>query len=177
MGVLRLRERDLRLAYDDRALDAIPGSLSPEALLEHCEKEIARRDIRLVPKSTLLGPQWQALTTTFPRTIRTGEGYGDLDPAGQGLVLIHELVHVRQWEIHRGFGLRYLGPRFGLAMELQAYRQSVRGRLALGQSCADAEAWIRTMPDVLWESYPLLRQIRRAELRARTLEVLRSELP
>lgn len=177
MGILRLRQKDLALAYENRALnERLQSFREPEEMLVHYRAQAKQKDIRLVPKSTLLGPQWQALTTTFPNSIRLGKGFDKKSATDKALIMAHEFVHVRQWDLYRNFGARYLGPRFGWAMEMQAYRESVRGRFALGFSQKEVERWIERMPDILWRNYLLLRQIQRRELQQATLEVLRSEL-
>lgn len=176
MGALRLRDVDLQRARDDRALDPHISRLRTGAeMLVYYRAEAKRQGIKLLPKSSLFGPRWQALFTTFPRTIRLGKSWEKLSVEEKGLVLSHEFTHVHQWDLYRNFGVRYLGPRFGWSMEMQAYRGEVRARYALGHRDEEIRAWVKTLPNRIWESYLLLRQIRWANFKQHSLAVLRSE--
>jgi hypothetical protein len=176
MGILRLRSRHIRLARSSACLNPNLRHLDRAAeMLTHYEDAIAARGMVIVPKSSRL-PWWVKLTTTFRRSVRTGDGYEDLDTQRRALILAHEFVHVLQWRKYLSFGPRYLGARFGWAMEVQAYRESMRARKVLRFSYESRARYARDMPDRLWDGYPLLRQIRRKDLRRWTRELLREEL-
>lgn len=58
-------------------------------------------------------------------------------------LLHHELVHNRQWRKYRLFGLRWaLSPRFRVAMELQAYQESVSTLVLMGVHRSCVLSWI-----------------------------------
>ena len=178
MGWLKIRDKHIALARSDSCLNAKLDELtSAKQMLAHYEKELKRRGMKLIPKSTVFGLNWARLTTTFRRSIRVGVNYERYSTRRKAAVLAHEFVHVKQWSRYRGFGLRYLlSARFGWAMEMQAYRESVRAKKILGYSERHIEAYVNERAGKLWSSYKLMRQIRRKHVNVYTHKVLSQEL-
>ena len=175
MGVLKIRSRHKKLALSDDCLDKRVFQLdTPEKMLEHYERRAEKMGIKIIPKTSSLR-NWSKMTTTFRWNIRAGHDYESYSTQRKALTLCHEFVHVDQWDIYRLFGPRYLGARWGWAMEMQAYRQTLRGKKALGFTDAEIEQYIRATPDALWKSYWLMRPIRRRDFDNFTLAVLQSE--
>ncbi len=72
----------------------------------------------------------------------------------QAALLLHELTHIRQWRTYLGFGLRWsASPRFRVAMETQAYRESVATYAMAGLSAGSIAEYARRRSDSFPERY------------------------
>jgi len=175
MGWLKIKSKHKKLALSNKCLDKGIYTLdTAEKMLAHYERKAEKRGIKIIPKTSRFG-NWSKMTTTFRWNIRAGQDYESLSTQRKALVLAHEFPHVEQWDTYRLFGPRYLGARWGWAMEMQAYRQSIRAMKVLGFKADEVERYIRKMPNILWKSYWLMRQIRRRDFDRITLKVLRAE--
>ncbi len=178
MGWLKIRDKHIALARNDSCLNAKLDELtSAKQMLAYYEKELKRRGMKLIPKSTVFGLDWARMTTTLRRNIYIGVNYERYSTRRKAAVLAHEFVHVKQWDKYRRFGLRYLfSARFGWAMEMQAYRETIRVKKLLGYREKYIEAYVNERAGRLWRGYKLMRQIRRKHLDVYTHEVLSREL-
>lgn len=179
MGWLRLRKKDINLALSSRNLNKNLARLStPEKMIDHYEALAKRKGLRVLPKSSFFGPNFQKMTTTYWNQIRLGSKFSTYNLPTQAGIWSHEFVHVEQWEYYGviKFAAMYIGARHSWAFEMQAYRESVRAKKVLGYPEKEIKAFIDGMPKNLWESYPLMRQIRHKDFEKQTLYVLRKEL-
>lgn len=72
----------------------------------------------------------------------------------KALLLLHELVHVRQWRKYLFFGARWsTSPRFRVAMEAQAYRESVSAMVMLGYSDDSIADYINRLSVTFHKTY------------------------
>jgi len=179
MGWLRLRSKHVNLALSNRHLNKNLAKLTtPEKMLDHYEAKAKKKGLRVLPKSSFFGPNFQKMTTTYWKQIRLGSEYPTYPPEAQAGLWAHEWVHVEQWG-HYGvvrFASLYLGARYSWAFEMQAYRESIRAMKVLGYPRKEIEAFIKRKPKSLWGGYPLMRQIRWKDLEKQTVTVLRKEL-
>ncbi len=175
MGWLKIRARHEKLALSDSCLDSEISTLdTPEKMLAHYERKAKKRGIKIIPKTSRFR-NWSKMTTTFRWNIRAGRDYESYSTQQKAITLTHEWPHVEQWDTYLLFGPRYLGARWGWAMEMQAYRQTIRGMKALGFKRNEIDQYIKSRADSLWEHYWLMRQIRRSDFDKFTLKVLRTE--
>lgn len=82
---------------------------------------------KLVIKSTKYKRLSKA-TTTYYKEIRLGSGWKKRNAESKAYILVHEAVHVRQWDHYGrvGFGSRYIfDPRFRWAVEVHGYREGI----------------------------------------------------
>lgn len=176
MGWLSLRKKDIDLALSDRHLnDHLQELNKSRKMIEHYEALAEEKGLRVLPKSSFFGPNFQKMTTTYWNQIRLGEKFPTYPPELQAEIWAHEFVHVRQWEYYGAikFAALYIGARHSWAFEMQAYRESVRVRKALGYPDQEIEKFINSWPKNLWKSYPLMRQIRWNDFEEQTLHVMR----
>ncbi len=179
MGWLRLRNKHIDLALSSRHLNKSLAKLdTPEKMIAHYEKLAKKKGLRVRPKSSFFGPNFQKMTTTYWKQIRLGKDFPTYSPEAQAGLWAHEWIHVEQWE-HYGvvrFATLYLMARRSWAFEMQAYRESVRAKKVLGVSRKRIEEFIDRKPKSLWKGYPIMRQIRWKHFKKQTLFVLRKEL-
>jgi len=178
MGLIRIRDRDIRLAesqrFRDDALDR-PWFKNASGLLIRWRTEARLLGVRLVSKRSLFGLRFSKFSTAYYKEIRLGTTYNRKSDEWKAVTLGHELVHSRQW---RGYGrntfrTRYiLSMRWRWAIEVQAYAESVRILAALGASREEISNYIDTRPGALWDSYGL-RGLRKKDVYTYTLRTLR----
>lgn len=172
---LKLRAKDEKRAKSSDCLDeSIRSYKRAQDLLEYCLKEIKRLGLRVVEKkkSKL---RLSKMSTTYYREVRVAHGFWKRDIPTQAATLAHELVHARQWRKHGRvrFALAYAtSPRFRLAVELQAYRESIRAMRAMGYSNKYIESYINRKPFTMKDAY-LLHRVRWDALSSLTRCVLR----
>lgn len=179
MGWLRLRRKHIDLALSDHHLNKNLAKLdTPEKMIEHYEKRAKKKGLKVRPKSSFFGPNFQKMTTTYWRQIRLGKNYPTYPPIVQGPLWSHEWVHVEGWGYYGvvRFAAMYLGARKSWALEMQAYRESIRAKKVLGVSSKEIDEFINDMVKSIWKGYPLMRQIRWKDFKKQTLYVLRKEL-
>lgn len=179
MGWLRLRKQDIDLALSNRHLNKDLSRLNtPEKMIEHYEALAEERGLRVLPKSSFFGPNFQKMTTTYWNQIRLGVNFPTYPPEGQAGIWAHEWIHVEQWGYYGvvKFAALYLGARYSWAFEMQAYRESVRAKKVLGYPKKEIERFVDDLPGNVWKSYTLMRQIRHSDFEKQTLHVLRREL-
>jgi len=161
MGLIKLRDSDVELASWTRFHDEDLENFGRDAaaMLADAEKWARDNGYVIKPKTSFFGSRFSKMTTTYYKEIRVGDGWEDYSIPRKASVLRHEIVHAKQWR-HFGrasFGANYIfSARFRWAMEVQAYRESVRAYRVLGAK----EDWLRNyatreVPDVLWQNYML----------------------
>lgn len=177
-GRLKIKDRHIKLALSDRCLNPNIDQLdTSEKMLAYYEAEARRRGIRIIPKAGLFGSDWSKLTTTFWWNIRAGKNYESYSTQGKAGVLAHEWVHVVQWDVYPFFGPRYLGPRWGWAMEMQAYRETIRAMKVRSYTEKEMQDYVDGRAASLWKSYRLMHGIRRKDFDTYTHMILSRELP
>jgi len=179
MGWLRLRRKHIDLARDDCNLNAKLDCLnSAEKMIAHYDALAKGKKLKVLPKSSFFGPNFAKMTTTYWNQIRLGKNFSKYSLEDQAAIWAHEFVHVEQWERYGviKFAGLYLGARHSWAFEMQAYRESVRAKKALGYSSRDVQEFINRLPKSIWKGYPLMRQIRWNDFKKQTLYTLRKEL-
>lgn len=180
MGLYRIKSKHLQIAQSGHGLEPCLRELdSPRRMLRHYERQAQALDLRVLPKTSLFGPNWAKLTTTFYKQIRLGEDFETRSEVDRAITWAHEFVHVRQWRIwgRANFATKYVGsPGHGWAFEMQAYRETLRAMAVLGVSKQIRRHRVETQADRLLDSYLLLRQLREDQLRRHTHEVLEPEL-
>jgi hypothetical protein len=160
VGLIRLRGEDIALARDDRHGDAVldcDWSRKEAALLDHFEHAAQWMGLAVVNKPDL-GTSLSRMSTTYYRELRLGTGYADKTDAWKAVTMAHEILHARQWR-HWGpatFRTRYMfWTRWRWAIEVQAYRESVRCLVALGVRPSTLDEYIASRPGVLWSKYAI----------------------
>lgn len=168
MGFMKLRTKDIELARDDRYQDPFIATLAqqrwremmtadPDDLIERFKREAALLGVGFESKPDA-GTKLSRMSTTYYATIRLGTNFEGKDAKNQAITLGHELLHARQW---RGFGrskfrTRYMfWPRWRWAIEMQAYRESIRIMLALGYTRDDCERYAISRVSSMLSSYGL----------------------
>lgn len=123
----RLRKSDLKRArsYKFNNTKLHKYETAQEALDGYIPWLEKRR--KLVIKSTKYNRLSKA-TTTYYKEIRLGSGWESKNSEQKAYILVHEAVHVRQWD-HYGrlkFGSKYVfDVRFRWAVEVQGYREGI----------------------------------------------------
>jgi hypothetical protein len=180
MGLIMLRDDDIELAswtrFHDEDLEKFGRNAA--AMLADAEKWARDAGYVIKPKTSFFGSRFSKMTTTYYKEIRVGDGWAGYTPPKKASILKHEIVHAKQWRHYgRGtFGARYIfSARFRWAMEVQAYRESVRAYRTLGAK----ESWLRTyatkdVPDILWQNY-MLGVLRKGDVYEHTAKILLRE--
>lgn len=136
---VRLRQRHIKAALSTKHLDRGYKAATPAALEAHAMRQATR--LNLVFRRR---PTWAAgarFAIAGPRKIHLPHDFEKRAPASRAALLMHELVHVRQWRDHGTIkmGGRYaFDPRWRAAYEIAAYRESMRAHLAMGWTPAEA---------------------------------------
>lgn len=178
MGLIKIRDKDIRLAQSQRFRDdALDRSWrgDAEGLLARWNAEARSMGLRIEHKKSLFGLRWSKFSTAFYRVIRLGTTFKSKEPEWQAVTMGHEMFHARQWRGYRPakFRTRYLfWTRWRWAIEVQAYCESVRVLVALGASNKTIDRYIAARPDVLWNNYAL-RGLRKKDVYAYTLLALK----
>lgn len=161
----RVRSSDYRLARSTRLRDrALDRRREADWLLDRWEAEAERMGVTILPKTSLFGVRWQSLSTAFYKQIRTGKSYASRPPEWRAVTLGHEIYHSRQWRAwgRTRFRTRYLfSGRFRLAIEAQAYAESVRILVAQGASRRTVDDYIDRVTSKFARTY-WLRHLRGA---------------
>ena len=110
--------------------------MSADSLLAFAESSIARAGYTFTTKRSRAVAAKMTTTDPVTKTIWLAYGWDQKSIAERALVLIHELVHVRQAEAWgaRKFLRRYLMARWRWIIEMQAYTVSMKATRALGLS-------------------------------------------
>jgi hypothetical protein len=168
---LSIRAEDVALAKSMKRHDTfLDKPRTAKEIITHAYKVAEELGIGISEKSSRWG-KWSKLSTTYPIEIRVGSNFRNLTEAEQAIVLMHELRHVRQWY---EFGIKkyaysYVGdPRFGWAMEVECYGESLWTAVAMGGSKSFLDKYVHNRDDTLIESYLLLRPIKQTHLRKHT---------
>ncbi len=177
MGAIKIRSKDVKLAKDCRHLRLDYDSFkSVEQLREYIDHLVIDGFGMRIEKKTSRANVMSKFTTTYYKEMRLGIDFDELDEPIQAVVMAHELVHVYQWR-HYGrakFGPKYvMSGRFRWAMEMQAYRESVRWRKLMNDSKLDQ--YCKDRWEVLWREYFLWPTLRRDHVRNKTRKILREE--
>jgi len=137
--IVRLRRRHIELATSEAHLDGGYKSATPAALEAHAMRQATRMNLVLRRR-----PAW-AVNARFaiagPKKLHLPHDFHKRGPSTRAAVLLHELVHVRQWRDHGTIriGGRYaFDPRWRAAYEIAAYRESMRAHVAMGWTRAEA---------------------------------------
>jgi len=148
--------------YENLASDtsemAPEGAISgdPEEALAQAQRLIKKRHIRILSKAE--GHEgWGKFTTTFPRKIYVATYYEDLGPKFKAATLWHELVHVRQYDRHtpKYMGMLYLTAEGRWAIEVQAYRETLRAMRQFGIPEKEIQKQMVPIAEMLYEQYEL----------------------
>jgi len=134
-------------------------NLRPTQLFDYAMSKVNEAGVKLVHK-TPLNPKSRlaSFTTTYFREIRLGVNYNDRPTASKASLLMHELVHVRQWREYGpvNFATNYvLVPGFRWAVEVQAYRESIRAQRTMRTSTHDATMYAHEVAFSLYNNYML----------------------
>ena len=136
---VRLRARHIKAALSTRHLDRAYKTATPSALEAHAMRQATR--LNLVFRNR---PSW-AINARFaiagPKKIHLPHDFHSRAQQSRAALLMHELVHVRQWRDHGTIkmGGRYaFDPRWRAAYEIAAYRESMRAHIAMGWTQAQA---------------------------------------
>lgn len=187
MGLIKLRDKDIALARDDRHGDSMVKSLADAArlekklpisadggnLIQRFQLQAEIMGLALEKKSG--GSKLARMSTTYYGSIRLGSKYDSLSDEWKSVLLAHELVHARQWRHfgRRTFRTRYLfWTRWRWAIEVQAYRESVRMLIALGASKGLIESYIDARTKSLLSNYTLS-SLNLKNVRTATVKLLR----
>lgn len=181
MGLVRLRDSDVDLASWTRFHDADIDRHGRDAvaMLKDAEKWAHDHGYVIKQKTSFFGSRFSKMTTTYYKEIRVGDGWEGYSVPKKASILKHEIVHAQQWRNfgRAEFGSRYVfSARFRWAMEVQAYRESVRAYRTLGAT----EKWLRNyatreVPDVLWQNY-MLGLLRKGDIYEHTARILLREV-
>lgn len=180
MGLIRIRDKHVRLAMDNDSYDAVKdllqGSKTPSIIIERCIDEANRLDLRITTK-TSTSKTWSKMTTTFYKEIRLGTGFALQPEWAQAMIWAHEMVHGNQWrKMGRAtFGTRYLDTRWRWIIEMQAYRMSIHIRERIGIPQAATVTYIQQKPNDLWDAYAFW-ALNKWDFTKYTREVLSTEL-
>lgn len=119
-------------------------------------QEIEDNGIRIIPKAEGI-EQWGKFTTTFPTKIYVAKDWDDKSEAIQAEILWHEIVHVREYDVHTPLkmGLMYVVAEGRWALEVQAYRESYRVKRLFGASEEAIRGHMRPRAESLYEGYEL----------------------
>lgn len=172
---MRLRASDIRLAKSPLALDRfLLEPRTPEQVIEYAQKRLANMGYTIKRKRGPKGWKSRRMTTTLRRTIWLGVGWDGKLARDKAATLMHELVHAEQWWIHQGFLARYIAsPRFRWAMEVQAYRESVRTYRAVGFTGPGLERYIQARANTIIRSYFMIGRRLRRDIRKNTAGIVR----
>lgn len=159
---MKLRPVDLRRArstknVNHRLFPPPESGWTPARLLDHYLGLLDALQVQIRPKTARRGT-YARLTTTYYRTVRVPRDWLTRSVAGKAITLAHEYVHVLQWrELGRmRFVATYtVSPRWRWALEVQAYRESMRVRALLGASRGHAEVYAGGLAHRLWRTYRL----------------------
>lgn len=176
MGLIRIRkpkpdyDRALARRFEDLRLGEYD---TPEKMLAHCLAELQRYGVRIAKKAPMK-TKYARMTTAFYRQVRVGTTWDRKSTAAKAVTLAHELVHIRQWR-HFGriaFGSSYVfSARWRWAMEMNAYRESMRAMKILGYSKTHRKNSATTRGPSMYGTYAL-RGLRRDHVVNYTREVL-----
>jgi hypothetical protein len=171
----RLRSSDIRLARSGRYHDvALNRKWGGKELKAYGEKVAKKMGYRIVPKSTTT-LRLSKMTTTYYREIRVGTTYPSMSVHWQAALLMHELVHGRQWRHYRPvrFGRKYIfSSTFRWAMEMNGYSEHIWAMVALGASNDLVRGRIASCVRTMRKNYLL--NIRRTDFERWTEDVLES---
>lgn len=146
---------DLAKRTSEMAAEGVIPSDPHEALLL-AQQEIADNGIEIVPKAGDY-EDWTKFTTTFPTKIFVSKGWDEKSEAGQAEILWHEIVHVREYDVHTPLlmGLMYVTSEGRWALEIQAYRESFRVQRLFGVPEDEIQAGMEPRAESLYKSYEL----------------------
>lgn len=139
-----LSKREIALAEEERDLvRSADIPISPEESLAEAKRRIGREHytIRRRPGITKHG---RTFTMTLRRSIWLHKGFERLDALNQAAILWHELVHVHQRAAmgDERFELYYLSPHKRWALEVPAYRMTIRAAERMSDGNFDAKTYI-----------------------------------
>lgn len=136
------------------AEDEIPSDIHEAWLV--AKQQIDDNGIRIIQKVGRI-EQWNKFTTTFPTKIYVAKNWDDMSEAWQAIILWHELVHVREYDIHTALkmGTMYIVAEGRWALEVQAYRESFRVMRKFGMPEKDIRDRMLPRAEALYEGYEL----------------------
>jgi hypothetical protein len=182
VGLIKLREEDVTLASSTAFLDKDLADFGKNsgAMLEDCFAWAKDNGFAIKQKSSHFGGRLSKMSTTYYKEIRVGARWTEFSVPKRAAVLKHEIVHARQWR-HYGqgsFATKYIfSARFRWAVEVQAYRESIRVYRTLGA----VEKWLREyvkdlVPNSLWKNYAL-KTLRKDDVYDEARRILSKEIP
>jgi len=139
-----LSEHEIALAEDSRSLiraKDVPV-LASESLRE-ARRRIGR-EAYVIRRRMGIFTHGRRFTVTLRGSVWLQKGFRDLSTFSQAMILWHELVHIYQRKMmgHFKFELRYLNPHTRWALEVPAYRMSIRCAERMSDGKFDSKAFI-----------------------------------
>ena len=140
---MRFGARHRRRALSNEHLDpALCHAMTPLELEDHAMQMAGKLKVTLRTKrKTALDP---SRAIAGPRKIYLPRGFKKLAARNRAGLLMHELVHVRQWrqEGTLRMAARYaFAPRWRAAYEIEAHAETFRAHASMGWSRKDALKW------------------------------------
>lgn len=128
----------------------------PEQALLAAHEYLEERGIRVVPKAEGF-ERWDNFTTTFPRKILVAKDWEEKSVAQRAEILHHEIVHVREYDVHTPLqmGTLYLVAEGRWALEVQAYRESFRVQRLFGVPEDEIRDRMEVVAEALYREYEL----------------------
>lgn len=182
----RLRKSDLKLArsfkFNNSKLHKY--ETAQEALDGYIPWLKKRR--KLVIKDTKYKRLSKA-TTTYYKEIRLGSGWEKKNSEQKAYILVHEAVHVRQWDYYGAFkfGRKYIfNARFRWAVEVHGYREGIMWGVVVLKARGHSDKKIReildakidqTIKTLLGKTY-LLTTIRSSDIKKHTRKILEESI-
>ena len=178
MGIMKLGSNARKMMKDVRHLEpGFEGLDDPIVFLCEVQDWFTRQGIDRVLKTG--SGRFSKMATAFRRRLKLPTNWNDYKAWEKGVLLAHERVHYRQ---RRQFGnsrfdVRYVAdPRFLVAMETQAYRESLRVRRLFGASQDSLEKYAKWVSKTLLDSYPTTKMLDPKEVRKHVTAVLHEEI-
>lgn len=178
MGIIKLGSSVRRMMADTRHLEVtFEGLDDPIVFLCEVQDWFTRHGIdRTLKKGN---GRFRNMATAYRRTLKLPKNWNDYEAWAKGVLLAHERVHYRQ-RVQFGsgrFDARYVAdPRFLVAMETQAYRESLRVRRLFGSSRDALEKYAKGVSKTLLDHYPTTKLLDSKEVRKHVTAVMHSEL-
>lgn len=178
MGIMKLGSKYRKMMKDTRHLEVtFEGLDDPIVFLCEVQDWFTRQGIDRILKTGK--GRFSKMATAYRRNLKLPRHWNDFKSWEKGVLLAHERVHYRQ-RVQFGsgrFDVRYVAdPRFLVAMETQAYRESLRVRRLFGESEEGLEKYAVGVSKTLLNSYPTTKMLDPKEVRKHVTAVMHDEL-
>lgn len=178
MGIMKLGKKTRRRMEDTQDLEVtFRGLGDPETFYRVARDWFERNGIGIAVKRGR-GP-FSKMGTAFSHKLKLPRTWDKLETWEKAALLAHERVHYRQKRRYgyARFDAKYVfDPRFIIAMETPAYRETLRAFRAMGASEEGLENYARRVDNILWDLYPTVRMLDRREVRKHVTRVMKCEL-